>query len=122
MHQYTLPVIGVFKFSSRYQFTVLAVEGMMANHKPPHMGIRKRRSKAEINVARGQNGQEITAPATNIQTVNTNCKLQKLAVGKKRNCVNKHNRRTRSAYMCPACDVGLCPECFVDYHRDRELL
>ena len=111
-----------FKCSSRYLFTVLAVEGMMANHKPPHMGIRKRRSKAEINVARGLNGQEITAPATDIQTVNTNCKLQKLAVGKKRNCVNKHNRRTRSAYMCPACDVGLCPQCFVDYHRDRELL
>ena len=111
-----------FKCPNRYQFTVFVVEDMMGNHKPPHMGIRKRRTKTEISLARGQNGQEIPPPARDIQTVNTSCKLQKLAVGKKRNCVNKHSRRTRSAYMCPVCDIGLCPECFMQYHRDHDLL
>lgn len=43
--------------------------------------------------------------------------LVRLPVGKKRNCVADHDKRIRTCYMCPKCDVGICPECYPTYHK-----
>ena len=49
------------------------------------------------------------------------CKLEKLAVGKRRNSVHNHMKRVRTSYQCLSCDVGLCPGCFTAYHEAKKI-
>ncbi|KAL8597879.1 hypothetical protein ACOMHN_061412 [Nucella lapillus] len=105
---------------TRYQFMVQVVEGLAGNYYPPKV-VRRRRTAAEIEAARenppllqvppAQPAQPQPGPAGDTHDI------RKLPVGKKRNCVAGHNHRVRSAWECPACDVGLCPGCFVKHHK-----
>ncbi|GFO12879.1 PiggyBac transposable element-derived protein 4 [Plakobranchus ocellatus] len=106
------------KVTTCYHFNILAVEGMMGNHRPPK-SVRKRRSDTELNPT---GAQIINPPAIDVQPVSSTCTLEKLPVGKKRDCPNNHSKRTRTAYQCPTCDKGLCPKCFMPHHRAHKLL
>ena len=49
--------------------------------------------------------------------------MVKLPKTKRRNCgsVNHGGKRVRTSYECKACDIGICPTCFVAYHRQPRL-
>ncbi|KAL8568889.1 hypothetical protein ACOMHN_061465 [Nucella lapillus] len=102
---------------TRYQFMVQVVEGLAGNYYPPKV-VRRRRTAAEIEAAR-ENPPLLQVPPAQPQPgpAGDAHDMRKLPVGKKRNCVAGHNNRVRSAWECPACDVGLCPGCFVKHHR-----
>lgn len=102
---------------SRYQFMVSVVEGLVGDFHPP-VATKKRRTKAQIEADRAE--VPIPNPPTHIvEPAPSQCKLEKLPVGKRRNCVYQHNARTRSSWICPSCDVGLCPPCFTPYHDNK---
>ncbi|KAL8561269.1 hypothetical protein ACOMHN_047125 [Nucella lapillus] len=84
---------------------------------PPKV-VRRRRTAAEIEAAR-ENPPLLQVPPAQPQPgpAGDAHDMRKLPVGKKRNCVAGHNNRVRFAWECPACDVGLCPGCFVKHHR-----
>ncbi|KAL8566792.1 hypothetical protein ACOMHN_005743 [Nucella lapillus] len=104
---------------TRYQFMVQVVEGLAGNYYPPKV-VRRRRTAAEIEAAR-ENPPLLQVPPAQPQPqpgpAGDTHDIRKLPVGKKRNCVAGHNHRVRSAWECPACDVGLCPGCFVKHHK-----
>ncbi|KAL8597800.1 hypothetical protein ACOMHN_004915 [Nucella lapillus] len=107
---------------TRYQFMVQVVEGLAGNYYPPKV-VRRRRTAAEIEAARENPPLLQVPPAQPAQPqpqpgpAGDTHDIRKLPVGKKRNCVAGHNHRVRSAWECPACDVGLCPGCFVKHHK-----
>ena len=123
----------------RHLFTVKIVESLAGHYHPPKV-TRKRRSKAEIAAAREEAQIAVAGPSTgpspgpsagpspgpspgpsarpSTATLGEGHELAKLPPKKKRNCVaSKHSNRVRSGWICRACDVGLCPECFAEYHK-----
>lgn len=108
--------------TTRYEFTISVVEEMMGQHRPPKKVARKRRSATQIAQDRTTTPVPFTPPTQDVEPEASKCTLEKLPVGKKRNCVFRHQSRTRSGYQCPTCDVGLCPTCFTPYHKERNLL
>ena len=105
---------------SRFAFNVSVVEAMVGNFRPPLKVRQRRRSRAEIALARQA---PIAPPAQDnlVQPGPSGCKLAKLPQGKKRDCVHKHLKRKRTMYECPKCDKGLSALCFTPYHQERGL-
>ncbi|KAI8500688.1 hypothetical protein Bbelb_215060 [Branchiostoma belcheri] len=100
----------------RLQYMHRVVQSLAGNYHPPKAVVR-RRTLAEIQAAnenfRVAPAQHPPGPAV----LGVNHRMRKLAVGKRRDCVGGHDRRVRTSYECLGCNVGLCPECFADYHR-----
>jgi hypothetical protein len=102
---------------SRHEFIAQVVESMVAGHVRGSV-IRHRRSNMQIQ--RDQEQLQPSVPRRRVQSpwdILGNHALAKLPGGKKRNCVQAHDKRVRSSYMCNECDIGLCPECFAAYHK-----
>lgn len=102
---------------TRKNFNISVVEDMVGDFRPPKV-TRKRRSQAERQEG-AETPQQFSAPDVEATAGPSRCKLRKLDVGKRRNCVNKHAARVRTSYECPSCNVGLCPACFAEYHSDK---
>ena len=100
---------------TRYQFMISIIEDLVQGYKPPRI-IRKRRSASEIAATRATLS-PIAGPSHTVMCRDDSHELRRLPVGKKRNCVCEHENRVRSCYECPACNVGLCPECYAKYHK-----
>lgn len=104
---------------TRYKFMISLVESLSGDYYPPKV-LRKRRTAAQIEAAQAGDAvppplempqEPQPGPSTDPHTI------EKLPKGKLRQCVAGHDKRVRSAYQCPACDVGLCVVCFVPYHK-----
>ena len=109
------------KTKNRHQFTVSVVEAMMGDFRPPPKIVRNRRSKVEIAAAQdAPPTPPVDFPLQAVVPGPSRCKLEKLAVGKRRNCVHNHMKRVRTSYQCLSCDVGLCPGCFTAYHEAKK--
>ena len=100
---------------TRYMYMVKVVESLAGDHYPGKV-VRRRRSRIEIEAARCVLAPQIQPPVADA-AVDDGHTLVELAVGKKRNCAGMHDRRVRSGWECRVCDVGLCPVCFVAYHK-----
>ncbi|KAL8567877.1 hypothetical protein ACOMHN_058999 [Nucella lapillus] len=104
---------------TRYQFMIQVVEGLAGNYFPPKV-VCGRRTAAEIQAARNNPVLQVPAapqPQPQPGPAGDGHQLRKLPVGRRRNCVVGHDRRVRTSWVCVACDVGLCPQCFTAYHR-----
>ena len=107
---------------SRYLYMVSIIEALSENARPAKAPKSRRRSKAQLAAARALPPPPIAAPAHEVQAQESNCLLEKLPTGKKRDCVNNHPKRVRSSYQCKECNVGICATCFVPYHKKKKIL
>ena len=103
---------------SRYAFMVSVIEALTDDFRPPKV-VRKRRSRAQIEADRQQPDAPIQPPDHAVVVPGPACGLDKLPVGKRRNCVNQHDGRVRTSWQCRRCNVGLCPTCYEPYHKRR---
>ena len=106
---------------NRYHFTVCVLESLVADFRPTEKVRKRRRSKAEIQAAAAAPAAPILPPTHHVQPGPSLCKMEKLPVGKRRECPNGHEKRTRSSYICPNCNVGICVACFIPYHKKMGL-
>ncbi|KAK3774701.1 hypothetical protein RRG08_051243 [Elysia crispata] len=104
---------------NRHSYNISVIESFVGDYRPSKIP-RKRRSMQDIAEARNQ-PINILPPQHAHEPGPSTCKLVKLEVGKRRDCVNGHEKRTRSSYECSNCNVGLCPGCFTEYHNTKNL-
>ncbi|KAL8567150.1 hypothetical protein ACOMHN_033052 [Nucella lapillus] len=111
---------------TRKMFLVDVLESLAGGYYPPKV-VRRRRTQAQIEADRAQpqvfavpqpaDPQPGPADPQPGPAGDAGHQLRKLPGSKRRNCVAGHDGRKRSRFECPACDIGLCPECFAQYHK-----
>ena len=100
---------------TRSQFMISIIEDLAEDYRPPRV-IRKRRSASQIAASRSTPS-PIASPLHTVLCRDDNHEMRRLPVGKKKDCAAGHQKRVRTCYMCPECNVGLCPECYAKYHK-----
>ena len=88
----------------RYNFKVCVLEALVADFRPPEKIRKRRRSEAEIQAAAAVSV-PIQPPVHDLQPGQSAFKMEKLPVGKRRDCPNGHTQGTRSFYFCYNCDI-----------------
>ncbi|KAL8623690.1 hypothetical protein ACOMHN_004755 [Nucella lapillus] len=111
---------------TRKMFLVDVLESLAGGYYPPKV-VRRRRTQAQIEADRAQpqvfavpqpaDPQPGPADPQPGPAGDAGHQLRKLPGSNRRNCVAGHDGRKRSRFECPACDIGLCPECFAQYHK-----
>ncbi|KAL8607032.1 hypothetical protein ACOMHN_005058 [Nucella lapillus] len=104
---------------TRKMFLVDVLETLAGGYYPPKV-VRRRRTQAQIEADRAQPQVFAVPQPADPQpgpAGDAGHQLRKLPGSKRRNCVAGHDGRKRSRFECPACDIGLCPECFAQYHK-----
>ena len=100
---------------TRYKFMISVIEALVKDYRPVKI-IRKRRTAEQIR-ASNASPLPIVGPSHVAVLGDDEHDLVKLPVGKKRDCVMNHGRRVRTCFMCPKCDVGICPQCYPSFHK-----
>ncbi|KAL8620981.1 hypothetical protein ACOMHN_035917 [Nucella lapillus] len=104
---------------TRKMFLVDVLESLAGGYYPPKV-VCRRRTQAQIEADRAQPQVFAVPQPADPQpgpAGDAGHQLRKLPGSKRRNCVAGHDGRKRSRFECPACDIGLCPECFAQYHK-----
>jgi hypothetical protein len=97
---------------NRHEFMVATVEALTAHYRPRRT-IHRRRSNAEIAAARAA---PAAPPLPSPWSILEGHELVRVRPGTRRNCVGRHDKRTRTRWMCRACNLGVCPACFTSLH------